>query len=483
MRASTPAVGLLVALAALVSLGCPDARPRTSATPAPDSATLRAANPLNVLLLTIDTLRADHLGAYGYARATSPHIDALAREALLFEQAYTFWPKTRGSFVMLFTGLVPSQNGYSKRHPLLLDFNPTLAERLRAGGYRTAAFVDNPNVAAQYGYARGFEQYRETWMEPALRDEVARTAAITRAAREYLARPASAQPFFLWLHYVNPHAPYTPPAPYDTRFLDARAEAGPRLRTVEGFHGGVRREWAVPGRERLGYYVAQYDGEIALADVQVGEVLAALRASPHAARTLVVLTSDHGESLGEHDYYFDHGENLFDPNLRIPLLMAYPGVAGGRRTRALASTLDLVPTLLDAVKLPYPPGLAGQSLLPLVHGDVAPERARLFAQNERHLSAAFDARHKLVATPGDTGAGPSLAFYDRQRDPGETRVAGPQVADALRLARRDLELFLERGERDWLATRARAGDARGESPLTPQACEQLKALGYVQHCP
>jgi arylsulfatase A-like enzyme len=443
---------------------------------------VRAGNSLNVLLLTVDTLRPDHLGIYGYARPTSPRIDAFAREAVVFERAYTYWPKTRGSFVMMFTGRLPSQNGYSKKHPLILGFNTTLAEVLKGAGYVTAAVVDNPNVAAQYGYDKGFERYRETWMEPALATETDRSRAISDDGVAFLQAAPRDRPFFLWLHWVNPHAPYTPPPPYDTKFLDAAAASGTRLRPVEGFHGGVRREWAVPGRDRLGYYVAQYDGEIAAVDEQVGRVLDALRASGQAERTLVLLTSDHGESLGEHDYYFDHGENLFDPNLRIPLLIAYPGSAGGTRTRALASTLDLVPTVLDAVKLPYPPGLAGQSLLALAHAGTAPERARLFAQNERHLSAAFDARHKLVATPGGTGAGPSLVFYDRARDPGETRAASG-APDLLRLVRRDLELFLERGERDWVATRVRAGDAPGEAPMTAQACEQLKALGYVQHCP
>jgi arylsulfatase A-like enzyme len=442
---------------------------------------VRAGNSLNVLLLTVDTLRPDHLGIYGYARPTSPRIDAFAREAVVFERAYTYWPKTRGSFVMMFTGRLPSQNGYSKKHPLILGFNTTLAEVLKGAGYVTAAVVDNPNVAAQYGYDKGFERYRETWMEPALATETDRSRAISDDGVAFLQAAPRDRPFFLWLHWVNPHAPYTPPPPYDTKFLDAAAASGTRLRPVEGFHGGVRREWAVPGRDRLGYYVAQYDGEIAAVDEQVGRVLDALRASGQAERTLVLLTSDHGESLGEHDYYFDHGENVFDPGLAIPLVMALPGGARGERTAALASTLDLVPTVLDAVKVSFPPDLAGRSLLPLLTGGAPPARERLFAQNERHLTAGFDARFKVVAAPGERGQ--AFALYDRSADPGETRDASRAQPDALRVGRREVELFLERAEREWTVTRGRAGDAPGEGRPTREACEQLRALGYIQNCP
>src|SRR5262249_40085576 len=155
-------------------------------------------------------------------------------------------------------------------------------------------------------------------------------------------------------------------------------------------------------------------------DDEVGRVLEALGSLPVAGRTVVMLTSDHGESLGEHDYYFDHGEDLFDPCLRIPMMMVVPGAPAGRRSSALVSTLDLGPTLLDALKVSYPPDLAGTSALPVVTGGDVPARERLFAQNDRNLSATFDLRDKLVSTPLDDG-GERLAFYDRERDPGETR--------------------------------------------------------------
>jgi arylsulfatase A-like enzyme len=462
-----------LAAALLVLSACDPPRPKP-ASPAPGAP---AGTRTNVLLITIDTLRADHLGAYGYARPTSPRIDAFARRAVAFDQAYTYWPKTRGSFVAMMSGRRDSQSGYGKTHPLLLDFNPTLAEVLKKAGYRTAAVVDNPNVAAQHGYARGFDRYRETWLkEEGLATEVDRARAITADGVAFLQQAAADAPFFLWLHYVNPHAPYTPPAPYDTMFLkDGAAQQGPRLRPVDGFVGGVRKEWAVAGQDHLGYYVAQYDGEIAAVDQEVGRVLDALDRSPQAARTLVVVTSDHGESLGEHDYYFDHGQDVYDPCLRIPLLVAQPGVAGGTRSPALASTLDLVPTVLDAVKVSYPPDLAGTSLLPALRGQ-APARDRLFARNDRNLTAGFDARFKVIATPRDADF--TYALFDRRADPGEARDAAPKQPDELRVARRELELFVQRWDTEWARTRQLLEGKAGEAPARPEDCERLMALGY-----
>lgn len=464
-------------LAAALAAACTPRGPAPAPSPSPSPRP--AGNGLNVLLVTIDTLRADHLGAYGYARATSPHMDALAAEAGLFTRAFTYWPKTRGSFVMMHTGRVPCRNGYSRTHPILAEFNPTLAETLQRAGYRTTALVDNANVAAQYGYARGFARYRETWEEKALPTEMDRTRAITSEAVSILASSARAgEPFFLWLHYVNPHTPYQPPPPHDTAFLDAKASRGPRLPVVEGLHGGIPRQWAVPGQDRLGWYVAQYDGEIAAVDAEVGKVLRALDAHALREKTVVLLTSDHGESLGEHDYYFDHGEDIFDPSMAVPLLLRVPGQAAAR-SDALASTLDVVPTLLDAVKVSYPPDLAGQSLLPALRGQPLVGRARLFGQNERGVSATWDERHKLVSTPGEDG--PRLALYDRQRDPAEVKDLSRAEPEAFRLARRELETFLERCERDLAHTR-RLLAPPSEMKMSGAACEQMKALGYVQNC-
>jgi len=468
----------LLCVAVLALAGCRESR---QAAPAATTPPARSGTGHNVVLLTIDTLRADHLGVYGYRRPTSPRIDALAREGIVFDEAYTYWPKTRASMIMMFTGRRPSQNGYSKTHPVLLDFNPTIASVLQGAGYRTAAIVDNANVAAQHGYAKGFDSYRETWQEKALATEMDRTFAITKGGIDFLREQPGARPFFLWLHYVNPHAPYTPPPPYDTAFMDEpKVAAGQGLRVVSGYRGGIHERLAVPGQRGLEYYVAQYDGEIATVDREVGKVLDALRETGLLDRTVLMLTSDHGESLGEHEYYFDHGEDLFDPSLRVPLIVLAPGAHKGARTPAYASTLDVFPTILDALKVSFPPDLAGHSLAPALTGGQLAPRERMFAQNDLNLRGTFDRRLKLVATPvRDTD---KLELFDRQQDPGETRNVRASRPDDFRVQRRELDLYFERMDREWVATRRLVQGAPGEGRMTPEACEQLKALGYVQQC-
>lgn len=482
---TTTLAALVVATAACGGRGCATS-PRPSPAASPAAVRSQPGNALDVVLITIDTLRADHLGVYGYRRPTSPRIDAFARGAVTFDEAYSYWPKTRGSFVAMLTGRRDSQTGYGKTHQVLLDFNPTLASVLKGAGYRTAAVLDNANLSAENGYAKGFDSYRETWREPALATEMDRTRAITEAGVTYLrdrGGEAARPPFFLWLHYVNPHAPYAPPAPHDTAFMDEAARSGPSLRVVGDFHGGIPRRWAVRGQSRLGYYVAQYDGEIAAVDAEVGRVLEALEKAGLADRALVVLTSDHGESLGEHDYFFDHGEDVFDPSLQVPLIVRAPGGRRGARSDVLASTLDLLPTVLDAVKVSYPPDLAGASLLAEVSGGGGQSRERLFARNDRGLSAAWDRRHKVVAVPSEAGP-PRWSLYDRDRDPGETVDVSRERPEEARVFRRDLELFLERGDRERARALALAGDAPPAAPLDPGTCANLRSLGYADaRCP
>ena len=435
---------------------------------------------MNIVLIALDTQRADHLGCYGYKRATSPRIDALAREGVLFEHAYTYWPKTRASFVSIHTGKTAAESGYGTETPILLSFNETIASLLKEDGYETAAIVDNANVAGSLGYSKGFDSFREVWEDREVKNEVDGAHAITREALSFLGR-GHEHPFLLWLHYVNPHAPYTPPPPNDTAFLDQEALSGEKLKVVSGFHGGIPRPLFVSGHRNLAYYLAQYDGEIKTADSEIGAVLDGLSRSASAAKTDVVLLADHGESLGEHDYYFDHGEDLFEPCLRIPLVIKLHTSRQGSVASSLASTLDVLPTLLALGKRALPPGLPGRSLLDLAHGEKGPRSGRLFAQNDRGLASTWDERFTLIERPLPDGT-TTRALYDRDADPSESEDSSKAHPREREAADRELDFFLGRQNQEKAALAAVVKGAKGPGVMTREACKRLKALGYVSEC-
>ena len=469
---------LRVPIVALVAVGfaaaCPG-RGTTKGTGSP--AEVKERPP--VVLITIDTLRPDHMSVYGYSRKTTPGLDTWAAQGAVFEQAYTYWPKTRGSFVAIMTGRTAGESGYSPKHPELHAFNPTLAETLQTAGYDTAAFVDNANVSSTFGYARGFKQYVEMWADPSLKNEVTRTEAITKQGIAYIRSKGKGDGFFLWLHYVNPHAPYTPPAPFDAAFTD-RPKADRVLKVVDGFFGGVARQWAeaMPGKTRLSDYVNAYDGEIAYADSQVDEVLRAIESSTGLGRATVIVASDHGESLGEHDYYFDHGANLFDPVQRIPFIVLGRGAKAGR-SDVLVSTLDIMPTLLDAARISFPSGLAGRSVLPFAAGRRESTRETLVGENDRGHQGIWDRRYKLI-DPDPRAAKAARQFFDRADDKGEIRPR-PDLKDAMKKFTLGLDEHRDVEFRSALRTRAQL-EGKASPTQTQAECEQMKALGYVAEC-
>ena len=435
---------------------------------------------VNVLLVTVDTLRADHLSAYGYPRVTSPNIDELAARGVIFDVAFTYWPKTRASFASLFTGVYASQHGLTVRDRDLPVFNQTIAETFRDAGYRTAAALDNGNLDAALGFAQGFDIYEQTWhVEDS--DELSRTETITRFGESFLASSDDERPFFLWLHYVNPHTPYEPTEEALAHFRgDGIIPRGPELEPVTGYHGGVNKKHvAVHGENYWGDYIDRYDAEILVSDEHVGRVLKALEESEHAGTTLVVFTSDHGESLGEHDYYFDHGFYLFNPSLRIPLILAFPGMLpAGERVSGAVSSLDVFPTILDLARVSYPPGLEGNSVLPLVRGTTNRLHERMFFQNDRHHMAISNGRLKLVHYPEDR-----FELYDMYRDPTEEVNRYPDSESHIAPFKAELSSFRTQTVAWQQATRMRrekqGAEAVDDSELSEETRRILETLGYL----
>ncbi len=284
---------------------------------------------------------------------------------------------------------------------------------------------------------------------------------------------------------MNPHTPYTPPDEVLKQFQgDGLVPRGNTLPEVVGFHGGVNRNLETGGARTWGEFVDRYDAEILLADQHIGRVLKALNEGPHAGTTIVALTSDHGESLGDHDYYFDHGDDLFNPSLRIPFVLSFPGfLPSGERVSAPVSSLDIYPTLLDLAQVPFPtgpPGLQGSSTLPLIRGTKSRLRDFFFFENDRHLTAISNGRLKLVYRPLGEGSAGCLELYDMYRDPAESedRYEGSEAYVAPLEA--ELGSFGTRTVAWQQETTAKRSQATADAALSEATRKSLEVLGYVQ---
>jgi len=403
----------------------------------PGAAPVGRAERRNVLLVTIDTLRADRVGCYGHASASTPTLDRLAARGVRFTTAVAHVPLTGPSHASIITGLGPLGHGFRENAGFVLPPRvKTGAEDFGQAGYRTGAFVSAFPLDRRFGFDRGFDSYDDhlpKGNDPRRTPYVERFAdATTDAALRWLAaepkRPE--RPFFLWVHYYDPHAPYEPPG-----------ELAARFRT------------------------APYDGEIAFADQQLGRLLGALDASGALGRTLILAMSDHGEGLGEHGEG-THGLFVYDSTLKVPFILAGPGIAA-RVAATVARGMDALPTLLDLAGLSVRPEIEGRSLRPAVEGremsDAPAYAETLYPQREFGWAPLFawrTSRHKLIQAPR-----PEL--YDLEADPGET--LNRAAHDGARVA--ELEQKLE-------TMLSRAAPAAAAA-VDPEAAERLRALGYV----
>ncbi len=391
----------------------------------------------NLVLISVDTLRADRLGVYGYPRPTSPRIDAWARNAVVFETTVAPAPWTLPSHVSMLTGMTALGHGVNYQLPAPASL-PFLAEILRAHGYSTAAWTGGSWMAPRYGIAQGFDLYH-AWTAPD--DWDGELAAHVETAIDWLRRSA-AEPFFLLFHTFETHAPYLPREPFYSRWArHAGVRGGPtriydRLLPPNAEEGFLLRKQLVVGRDGQAGFGASpdekiqlgitYDSGIAYADWQLGRLLDALFEHNLEERTLVVLTSDHGESLGE-EGLVSHG-HLHDSNLLVPWILALPdGRAMGKRIPTQVGLIDLVPTVLDLLGLPVPGGLDGRSLVPLLRGaaPAAPRLAAAYAGSSNLGLALYAGGHRkyvLNDTPWPPLAGTD-ALFQTGRTAGDEHLA------------------------------------------------------------
>src|SRR6185503_7018362 len=378
-----------------------------------------------VILITCDTLRADRLGFDGFTGATSPNLDELAQEALVFDCAWSTAPLTGPALAALLTGRLPEELGLADNRNVLAGAATTLAERLSTAGIATAAVVSNwvlrrrpelPGAGVQQGFAH-FDDRMETpeGNRPDLRERGARET--TDAALAWLdsldSRASSdaarsSEPFFLWVHYQDPHGPYTPPPECLAPLQEAAGEAELEVGTDQRGRGVLPSYQVVDGERRPAAYRARYEAEIRYFDRELGRLLAGLRARGLFERALLVFTADHGESLGEHGYWFSHGQHLHQELVHVPLLVRPPGgVAPARRVSAPASHLDLFPTVLGVFGLDPGPTRG----LDLLAAELPAER--VLPQSLRGGWSASDARHRLLVEQG------RQQLYDLAADPRE----------------------------------------------------------------
>jgi arylsulfatase A-like enzyme len=317
----------------------------------------------NVLIISIDTLRKDHLSVYGYARPTSPNIDRFAQTASVFTHAYSAATTTAPSITSLLTSTCVSEHGVTDNRSVFDNRFPTLPQLLNHQGYATVAFVGNAVLRPSRRLNAGFDVYNAflpgTEINRRLPERNA--AQLTRAATTWL-EEHDRERFFLWLHYQDPHAPYTPPEELHARF-DPVTPSGKALPPAKDYtgEGGIPDYARLPGITDPDVYVARYDEEILFADQQIGRLLARMRDLGLLERTMVVITADHGESLGENNHYFTHGHNVTPELTDVPLLIYVPG----RRPQPFrdpVSLIDVAPTLLELLALPAPRTFAGRSL-------------------------------------------------------------------------------------------------------------------------
>jgi len=386
-----------------------------------------------VILITCDTLRADHLGCYGYDRPTSPHIDRLAAESVVFQNAWSAAPSTGPSLQSLLTGRFPDEIGATPTNDELMPEEVvTIAEVARDAGLRTAAFVSNgvlvrpPASYGEVGVQQGFQLFDDAMnSRETHRNLPERTAdECTDAVLRWVGERSADEPFFLWVHYQDPHGPYTPPEADAALF--ARDATGQQPLPV-GKNHSCRRQ--IPSYQRIGDerrpgpYVDRYDAEIRFFDTQLGRLLDGLRQRGLDEGALIVFTADHGESLGEHNFWFGHGESLQRELVRVPLLVRAPAAMrtgpnapqkGAQRVDRLVMHLDVFPTLLEAMGLSAVKGRGTSLLGAEVPADRVAAQFLGPLRNPNRRLAVTDGRWRAVLVAEN-----SPQLFDLSQDPGE----------------------------------------------------------------
>ena len=466
----------------------------------------------NVLLITLDTTRADHFGAYGNETIETPYFDQLAEDGVLFEQAMAQIPVTGPSHTTILSGQGPwTHGGLLNGKPVSPDV-PLLSATLRAQGYRTGAFLSAYVLNRDLGLARGFEVYDDDFgvikgwtrtlpgrVQAAIERRLDPHHVLERRGEltvdqalawlDSLPDPSVGIPFFGWVHLFDPHGPYEPPSPWDTKYYegDPKDPSHTSMQQVEGVAEYLKP--SLDGITDVQWVLDQYAGEISYTDAQIGRLLDWLEQNGHAENTLVIVVGDHGESLGEHGVWFNHGDDLFEPSIHVPLVLKMPKtlIHYGDRIEEPVELTDLVPTIHDLLQLPPPTDIDGESLEPMLLGGVE--------RNEPARSICFDREANIAGREAGLIENPTWRMVSlRQNDNRFVwREADTYASELYLLSKTDWGGFqedppeeLSDSVRSFLESEAKAiagvmsaedVQKSNESELDVDA---LEALGYVE---
>ncbi len=485
----------------------------------------------NVLLVTIETLRADHVGSYGYRRNTTPNLDRLARQGARFEKAVAQAPFTLPSVASILTGRTPPLHGVRNHPAVLAESIETLAERFESAGYQTAAMTRHTWLRSKSGLNQGFSEYHNNKFSAGLD-----ARSLSLAASDWLDERDASRPFFLWLHFLDPHLPYTPSYPYSVLYHDELGGETQPKHLREMTAAALERDEYVPtpyadlaggpyfdlvlrhypenrilldlafwrrsrgeiffnrdlySRYEVSQIIDLYDGAILYTDDNLGRILSKLQELGLADSTVVAVAGDHGEAFGEHGLSFTHDYTLYDEVLRVPLVIRGPGVVPGATLGQQVRLMDLTPTLLDLAGVEPLTGIEATSLAPLLGGgslpylpayaESAPARAQFPEQDKIQLPGIRGKwrmvrtdRWKLIRIPREEGD--LYELYDLVDDPGETKNLFADLAGEAAKLQPLLDAWLAR---DPLKD-SESGGEEGLEELDPSALEQLKTLGYIQ---
>ncbi|HZP81095.1 MAG TPA: sulfatase [Chthonomonadaceae bacterium] len=416
-------------------------------------ATRRTKHP-NIVLFGVDSLLADHMSCYGYPRLTTPYIDRFAQGGTLFERTYSAHIPTTSAYSSMLTGMdVFSTQVVALRHrgPLRPEIK-TLPEILKEAGYTTTCVGFSGNPAS-----RGFDKYLDykgwgSWNE----GRSPKAQNLNEVALPELDRLAKQRkPFFLFLRHMDPHSPYLPPAPYERMFYHGN-ECDPNNKSMEPVMTfkpfcDYFASWMPPGITDKDYIIAQYDGSIAYMDACIQSIFTALEAHGILDETLVILNGDHGETLYDHECWFDH-HGMYDVTLHVPLILRYPGkIPAGRRVSGFNQHKDLVPTILELAEIETDIAFDGKSLLPLVRGEVASYESEFYITEctwMRKHGWRTPQWKLMVALEPDFHFKPPVELYNLVEDPHEDNNLAEQEPEIVKLLTQRMERYIARREKE-----------------------------------